>query len=61
MPKCKECPIVKECQKMPLFTAQPTEWDNEGKPIKGIRSRLCPLLVMLGSMGRQFGVQEKKP
>jgi len=49
--KCKHCPIVKECNKHPIFTQVP------GPDKKPVQTRLCPLLILFGKVleGVQHG------
>lgn len=48
MPKCKNCPIVAECNKHPVLVDASVV--KGPKPKKATSARLCPLLVMLSTM-----------
>lgn len=46
MPKCKHCPIQKECNKNPIYGLKPV---NHGQKIVMEKERLCPLVLLLAS------------
>jgi len=63
MPQCKHCPIVKECNKEPLTAEVPQPTlvridPKTGRKIevkkKAVKTRLCPLLIMLGQVQRRM-------
>lgn len=56
MVRCKDCPIVKECNKDAIFVNMPVKWDK-GKPIKFQRQRLWPLVVALATMKSNANVK----